>query len=232
MGASKDTRKIVQKILKKRFKNPIALIIAFKVYDLTKIFQRQPRWKRNNETADANKKIIMFDEQWACTVHRTLSNLQDIHHFVPFFVSQILQHTKHIPSWMEMMNAFFYLFLSNEFLCSFRQTEWDPLQVGVVIYNLVHKIQRHYWIYKTTESIRMSTTESIRTATFVTHIMNIANRLYLSNSFSAWLTGFVGWFCFFLTSTIFKYLLVKYKFYLRYECVRCLMIKQIAYALL
>lgn len=132
----------------------------------------------------------------------------------------------------EMMNAFFYLFLSNEFLCSFRQTEWDPLQVGVVIYNLVHKIQRHNWIYKKTESIRKSTTESIRTATFVTHIMNIANRLHLSNSFSAWLTGFVGWFCFFLTSTIFKYLLVKYKFYLRYECVRCLMIKQIAYALL
>lgn len=119
--------------------------------------------------------------------------------------------------------VFFYLFLSNEFLCSFRQTEWDPLQVVVVIYNLLQKIQRHYWIYKKTESIRKSTTESIRTATFVTHIMNIANRLHLSNSFSAWLTGFVGWFCFFLTSTISKYLLVKYKFYLWYECVRWLL---------
>lgn len=30
MGASKDARKIVQKLLKKRFKNPIALIIALK----------------------------------------------------------------------------------------------------------------------------------------------------------------------------------------------------------
>lgn len=160
----------------------------------------------------------MFDEQ--LSMHRTLSNLQDIHHFVPFFVSQILQHTNSARKWW---TRFFYLFLSNEFLCSFRQTEWDPLQVVVVIYNPVHKIQRHYWIYKTTESARKSTTESIRTATFVTHIMNIANRLHLSNSFSAWLTGFVGWFCFFLTSTIFKYLLVKYKFYLWYECVRWLL---------
>lgn len=168
----------------------------------------------------------MFDEQWACTIHWATNKI--------FIILFHFSCHKFCNIQIQLGNdeRFFYLFLSNEFLCSFRQTEWDPLKVVVVIYNIVHKIQRHYWIYKTTESIRKSTTESIRTATFVTHIMNIANRLHLSNSFSAWLTGFVGWFCFFLTSTIFKYLLVKYKFYLRYECVRCLMIKQIAYALL